>query len=100
MFTPQLLGTAVTVCGLLAALAALQARQMHRRGTACNVWAPLLRHLRRGYAIWLLYGPSACSIPLIVDTTDLLCAGLTLIVALSLRGSLITHPPGTATRDP
>ena len=38
---------------------------------------------------WLAYGLSTGSIPLIVvDTVGLLCAGLTLAVALSLRGSL------------
>jgi hypothetical protein len=46
-----------------------------------------------GYAIWLSTG----SIPLIVvDTVGLLCGGLTLAVALYLRGSLIRQPPGTA----
>ena len=45
-----------------------------------------------GYAIWLTYGLSTGSIPLIVaDAVGLLCAGLTLAVALSLRGSL-TRP--------
>ena len=45
-----------------------------------------------GYAIWLTYGLSTGSLPLIVvDTVGLLCAGLTLAVALSLRGSL-TRP--------
>jgi hypothetical protein len=43
-----------------------------------------------GYAIWLAYGLSIGSLPLIVvDTVGLLCAGLTIAVALSLRGSLI-----------
>jgi hypothetical protein len=43
-----------------------------------------------GYAIWLIYGLSTGSLPLIVvDTVGLLCGGLTLAVALSLRGSLI-----------
>jgi len=43
-----------------------------------------------GYAIWLTYGLSTGSIPLIVvDTVGLLCGGLTLAVALSQRGSLI-----------
>ena len=45
-----------------------------------------------GYAVWLDYGLSTGSIPLIVaDAVGLLCAGLTLAVALSLRGSL-TRP--------
>jgi len=43
-----------------------------------------------GYAIWLLYGLSVGDIPLIVvDVFGLLCGGLTLAVALSLRGSLL-----------
>jgi hypothetical protein len=46
-----------------------------------------------GYAIsWLAYWLSTGSLPLIVvDSVGLLCAGLTLAVALSLRGS--TYPP-------
>jgi hypothetical protein len=43
-----------------------------------------------GYAIWLAYRLSTGSIPLIaVDGVGLLCGGLTLAVALSLRGSVI-----------
>ncbi len=43
-----------------------------------------------GYAIWLAYGLATGSLPLIiVDTVGLLCAGLTIAVALFLRGSLI-----------
>jgi hypothetical protein len=39
---------------------------------------------------WLAYGPATGSLPLMaVDTVGLLCAGLALTVALSLRGSLI-----------
>ena len=90
MFT-QLLGTAATVYGVLGALKTLlQARQMLARRTSREVSALFLASYAGGYAIWLTYGLSTGSLPLIVvDTVGLLCAGLTLAVALSLRGSLI-----------
>jgi hypothetical protein len=42
-----------------------------------------------GYAIWLMYGVSIASVPLIlVDVAGLICGGITLAVTLSMRGSL------------
>jgi uncharacterized protein with PQ loop repeat len=90
MFT-QLLGTVASVYGVLAALKALlQARQMLARRTSREVSARFLASYTGGYAIWLAYGAGTGSLPLIiVDTVGLLCGGLTLAVALSLRGSLV-----------
>jgi uncharacterized protein with PQ loop repeat len=90
MFT-HFLGTAATVYGVLGALKALlQTRQMLARRTSRDVSALFLTSYTGGYAIWLSYGLSIGSMPLIVvDTVGLLCGGLTLAVALSLRGSLI-----------
>jgi uncharacterized protein with PQ loop repeat len=90
MFT-QFLGAAATVYGVLAALKTLlQARQMLARRTSREVSARFLASYTGGYAIWLAYGLSTGSLPLIVvDAVGLLCGGLTLAVALSLRGSLI-----------
>jgi uncharacterized protein with PQ loop repeat len=90
MFT-QFLGTAATVYGVLGALKTLlQVRQMLARRSSRDVSAGFLASYAGGYAIWLAYGLSTGSIPLIVvDSAGLLCAGLTLAVALSLRGSLI-----------
>ena len=90
MFT-QFLGTAATAYGVLGALKTLlQTRQMLARRSSREVSAGFLASYAGGYAIWLAYGLSAGSVPLIVvDTVGLLCAGLTLAVALSLRGSLI-----------
>jgi hypothetical protein len=89
----QLLGTAVTAYGVLAALTVLlQARQMLARRALCEVSGRFLASYVGGYALWLLYGLSVGNVPLtVVDTVGLLCGGLTLAVALSLRGSLI-HP--------
>jgi uncharacterized protein with PQ loop repeat len=94
MFT-QLLGTVATVYGVLAAFKTLlQTRQMLARRSSREVSAGFLASYAGGYAIWLAYGLSAGSITLIVvDTVGLLCAGLTLAVALSLRGSFI-RPAG------
>jgi uncharacterized protein with PQ loop repeat len=90
MFT-QFVGVVATVYGVLAALKSLlQTRQMLARRSSRDVSAGFLVSYAGGYAIWLAYGLSTGSIPLIVvDTVGLLCAGLTLTVALSLRGSLI-----------
>jgi uncharacterized protein with PQ loop repeat len=84
------LGTVATVYGVLAALKSLlQTRQMLARRTSGDVSALFLASYAGGYAVWLAYGLSTGSLPLIVvDTVGLLCAGLTLAVALSLRGSL------------
>ena len=90
MFT-QVLGTAAIAYGVLAGLTALlQTRQMLARRSSREVSALFLASYAGGYAIWLTYGLSTGSIPLIVvDGVGLLCGGLTLAVALSLRGSLI-----------
>ena len=90
MFT-QLLGTAATAYGVLGALKTLlQTRQMLARRASREVSALFLASYTGGYAIWLAYGLSTGSIPLIVvDTVGLLCGGLTLAVALFLRGPLI-----------
>ncbi len=89
----QLLATAATAYGVLAALSVLlQARQMLARRTSCEVSGRFFASYAGGYAMWLLYGLSVCNVPLIVvDAVGLLCAGVTLGVALSLRGSL-RHP--------
>src|SRR6516162_8149094 len=90
MFT-QLLGAVATAYGVLGALKTLlQTRQMLVRRSSREVSARFLASYAGGYAIWLAYGLSTGSVPLIVvDTVGLLCAGLTVAVALSLRGSLI-----------
>jgi uncharacterized protein with PQ loop repeat len=87
----QFLGTAATVYGVLGALKTLlQARQMLARRTSREISARFLASYAGGYAIWLTYGLSTGNLPLIVvDTAGLFCGGLTLAVALSLRGSLI-----------
>ena len=87
----QLLGAVATVYGVLGALKTLlQTRQLLARRSSGDVSAGFLASYVGGYAIWLAYGLSTGSLPLIVvDTVGLLCAGLTLAVALSLRGSPI-----------
>ena len=91
----QFLGTAATVYGVLGALKTLlQARQMLARRSSRDVSAGFLASYVGGYAIWLAYGLSIGSVPLIVvDTVGLLSGALTLAVALSLRGSLIRPAP-------
>ena len=90
MFT-HFLAHAATVYGVRGALKTLlQTRQMLTRRTSRGVSAGFLASYTGGYAIWLAYGLSIGSLPLlVVDAVGLLCGGLTLVVALSLRGSLI-----------
>jgi uncharacterized protein with PQ loop repeat len=90
MFT-QFAGAVASVYGVLGALKTLlQTRQMLARRASGDVSVLFLASYAGGYAIWLAYGLSTGSLPLIVaDTAGLLCGGLTLAVALALRGSLI-----------
>ena len=90
MFT-EFVGAAATVYGVLGALKSLlQTRQMLARRSSVGVSAGFLASYTGGYAIWLAYGLATGSLPLIVvDTVGLLCAGLTLAVALSLGGAHI-----------
>ena len=88
---PDVMGTAATLYGVGAAAAALlQARQTVRRKRSCDVSARFFASYVGGYAIWLLYGVSIASMPLIlVDLVGLLCGGFTLAITLALRGSLL-----------
>lgn len=91
MLDPVLLGTIATCYGVCGALASLsQARQVRRRGSSCDVSAGFFAMYAGGYAIWLMYGVSIGSVPLIlVDAAGLICGGITLAVTLSMRGSLV-----------
>jgi uncharacterized protein with PQ loop repeat len=91
MTTTQMIGTAATLYGFGASFAMLlQARQLRERGTSCDVSAAFLGTYVGGYAIWLLYGVSIGSVPIIVvHAVGLGFGALTLAVALALRGSLL-----------
>ena len=82
-----------TVYGVAAACAVLlQARQVVRRRSSCEVSARFFATYAGGYAIWLIYGISIDSLPLIVvDAVGLCCGLVTLGVTLAMRGSL-TRP--------
>ena len=85
--TPDLLATVATLYGVGAAGAALlQARQILRRGSSRDVSARFFATYAGGYAIWLLYGLSIGSLPLIlVDAVGLVSGTLTLAVTLAMR---------------
>jgi uncharacterized protein with PQ loop repeat len=89
--TPLILGVFATVYGVVAALAVLlQARQMLVRGASCDVSARFLAVYVGGYVVWLLYGLSLASLPIIlVDAVGMACGAVTLAIALRLRGSLL-----------
>jgi uncharacterized protein with PQ loop repeat len=101
MFEPQLMGTVATLYGVGAAgTALLQARQVVRRGSSCEVSARFFATYAGGYAVWLLYGLSIGSLPLIlVDTAGLLSGLVTLAITLRMRGSLL-HPGSWRTCHP
>ena len=83
-----LLVTAYGIGGASAGL--LQARRLVEQRRSCEVSAMFLAIYTGGYAIWLAYGVSIGSPPLIVvDGIGVICATLTLAVTLSLRGSLL-----------
>jgi MtN3 and saliva related transmembrane protein len=88
---PDLVGTIATLYGVGAAgTALLQARQVVRRGSSCDVSARFFATYAGGYAIWLLYGISIGSLPLIlVDAAGLVCGLITLAITLRMRGSLL-----------
>ena len=87
----HVMGAVATIYGVGAAGSALmQARQVSRRGTSCDVSARFFATYAGGYAIWLLYGFSIESVPLIlVDAAGLVCGLVTLAVTLRMRGSLV-----------
>ncbi len=88
----SILATVAMVYGVAAALSVLlQAHQMRARGNSCDVSARFLTAYVGGYAIWLLYGLSLGNVPIIaVDALGLVCGGITLAVALRLRGKLLS----------
>ena len=98
MLDADLIGTVATLYGVGAAgTALLQARQVIARGSSCDVSARFFATYAGGYGVWLLYGLSIGSVPLILaDAAGLLCGGITLAVTLSMRGSL--RRPATWTR--
>jgi uncharacterized protein with PQ loop repeat len=91
MLGPDLMGMVATSYGVGAAGAVLlQARQIVRRRSSCDVSARFFATYAGGYGIWLLYGRSIGSLPLIlVDAAGLLCGLFTLAVTLRMRGSLL-----------
>jgi uncharacterized protein with PQ loop repeat len=80
-----------TAYGVGAAGAALfQTRQLLESRRSCEVSARFFAVYAGGYAVWLAYGVSIGSVPLIVvDAIGVVCATATLAIALSLRGSLL-----------
>jgi uncharacterized protein with PQ loop repeat len=77
----------VTAYGVGAAVAGLlQARQLLERRRSCEVSALFFAVYAGGYALWLAYGVSIDSLPLVVvDATGVLCATLTLDRAVPTR---------------
>ena len=83
----QLLAAAATVYGIGGGLSVLeQARQMRDRGSSRDVSLRFLATYVGGYAIWLLYGVSMQSVPIVaVNLVGLVAGAVTLSVALRLR---------------
>jgi uncharacterized protein with PQ loop repeat len=87
----QVLATVATTYGFGAAAAVLlQARQIMRRGSSCDVSARFFATYAGGYGVWLLYGLSIESMPLVVvDAVGLATGMVTLGITLVMRGSLV-----------
>ena len=100
MLDPDLLGAFATLYGVGAACTVLlQARLVVRRRSSCEISARFFATYAGGYAVWLLYGLSIGSLPLIlVDAAGLLCGLVTLGATLRMRGSLLR--PATWGRCP
>ena len=100
--TTQLLAAAATIYGVGGALSILlQARQMRTRGSSRDVSLRFLATYVGGYAVWLLYGVSMQSVPIVtVNAVGLVSGAVTLSVAVRLRRS--AEPPafGVAERRP
>jgi hypothetical protein len=70
---------------------------MLRTRRSGDVFARFSAAYTGGYAIWLIYGLSINSAPLmVVDVFGLLCGGTTLAITLMLRGSFVDHLYGRA----
>jgi uncharacterized protein with PQ loop repeat len=87
----EMLAFGATAYGVVAALAVLlQARQLLARNSSCDVSARFFATYAGGYAVWLFYGALRHDLPLvIVDGVGLACAAMTLVVIVTLRGSLL-----------
>jgi uncharacterized protein with PQ loop repeat len=87
----MMLALLATTYGMAAAVAVLlQAKQLLASRRSCDVSARFFAVYAGGYGIWLAYGLSIGSLPLIVvDAIGLVCGTATLAIALSLRGSLL-----------
>jgi len=88
----DLIAAVATTYGVGGALSVLfQAGQMLVRGTSREVSLRFLGVYVGGYAVWLLYGMSIGSVPMIVvHALGLMCGAVTLAVALRLRGPLLS----------
>ena len=85
----ELLATIATLYGVGGALSILlQARRVVRRRTSADVSLPFLATYVGGYAIWLLYGVSIASVPIVlVHALGLLTGTVTLAVAVRYAGT-------------
>ena len=85
--TTELLAAVATIYGIGGALSVLlQAQQMHARRSSHDVSLRFLATYVGGYAVWLLYGLSMQSIPIVtVNGVGLAAGAVTLGVALRLR---------------
>jgi len=87
--TTQFLAVAATAYGVVGALSILlQARHMHTQRASRDVSLRFLATYVGGYAIWLLYGLSLESAPLVfVNGVGSVAGAITLIVAVRLRSA-------------
>jgi len=89
MTSQQIIAGIATAYGLVSALGVLgQTRAMLRSKSSANVSQTTMSLLCGGYIIWLVYGISISSIPLILtDAVGMLTTGLTCILIWRFRPS-------------
>ncbi len=85
-----MLAFVATAYGIVTALAALlQARQLLVRRRSCDISALLFAIYLGSYGVWLAYGLSIGSAPIVaVNAVGLVSIAFVLAIALSLRGSM------------
>ena len=92
--TAELLAALATAYGVGGALSVLlQARQMHARGSSADVSVRFLGIYVGGYAVWLLYGLSIASVPVVVVHALGLATGAAVVQVIGRTATLYRRNP-------
>ena len=97
----SVLGTIATAYGVVGAFSSLlQTRAMLHAGSAREISIPFLALLAAGHGVWLAYGLTIRSGPLVTtDSIGLVCGGLTCLTALRLTNRRLGAAGGRRERS-